>query len=249
MKVLGLFSGIGGFELGLQRAGFEIAAMCEIDPFCQRVLAKHWPGVPIYEDVRELTGERLAADGIGADVICGGFPCQDVSNAGARTGIEGERSGLWREIARLASQVRPRVIFLENTTGLLSRGLGRVLGDLAALGFDAEWHCIPASSLGAPHPRDRVWIIANAAALRRHEGQWPEEGWGRLLRHRKLDSPNAWASGENNNEIRSMFLRIVDRIPDRVDRLGALGNAVVPQIPELIGRAIKEAPSTNGAVK
>src|SRR5690348_9506299 len=107
MKFLDLFSGIGGFSLGLERAGHETKAFCEIDPFCRRVLAKHWPNVPCYEDIRELTADRLRADGIEVDAICGGFPCQDISVAGKGAGLAGERSGLWSEIVRLAGDIRP----------------------------------------------------------------------------------------------------------------------------------------------
>ena len=162
MKVLDLFSGIGGFSLGLERTGgFETVAFCEIEEYPRRVLAKHWPHVPCYDDVRTLTADRLAADGIAVDVICGGFPCQDISTAGKGAGLEGERSGLWSEIARLVGELRPRYVIVENVSALLGRGLGTVLGDLAALGYDAEWHCIPASYVGAPHRRDRIWIVAH----------------------------------------------------------------------------------------
>jgi DNA (cytosine-5)-methyltransferase 1 len=161
LKTLDLFSGIGGFSLGLERTGgFETVAFCEIDPFCRRVLAKHWPTVRQYEDVRTLTAERLSADGISVDVICGGFPCQDISFAGKGAGIKGERSGLWTEYARLVDEIRPSFVIVENVAALLSRGLDVVLGDLATLGFDAEWHCIPAAAVGAPHRRDRLWIVA-----------------------------------------------------------------------------------------
>ena len=161
LQVLDLFSGIGGFSLGLERTGgFQTVAFCEIDPYCRRVLAKHWPDVPCYDDVRALSAERLAADGIAVDVICGGFPCQDISTAGKGAGLAGERSGLWSEIARLVGELRPRYVLVENVSALLGRGMGRVLGDLAALGFDSEWHCIPASAVGAPHRRDRIWIVA-----------------------------------------------------------------------------------------
>jgi len=160
-KVLSLFAGIGGFDLGLERTGgFKTVAFCEIDPFCRRVLAKHWPEVPCYEDVKELTGERLRADGVAVDCIVGGFPCQDISFAGKGAGLNGERSGLWFEFARLIGELRPRYVIVENVAALLSRGLGDVLGTLASLGYDAEWHCIPACSVGAPHRRDRVWILA-----------------------------------------------------------------------------------------
>jgi DNA (cytosine-5)-methyltransferase 1 len=170
LRVLDLFSGIGGFSLGLERTGgFETVAFCEIEPFPRKVLAKHWPGVPCYDDVRTLTAERLAADGIAVDVICGGFPCQDISTAGNGAGLAGARSGLWSEIARLVGELRPSYVIVENVAALLGRGLGAVLGDLAAIGYDAEWHCIPASHVGAPHRRDRIWIMAHPA----------NDGWAR----------------------------------------------------------------------
>lgn len=156
MKVGSLFSGIGGFDLGLERAGFQTAWFCEQDEFCQRVLRKHWPDVPIYDDITTLRGQDVEP----VDALCGGFPCQDLSYAGRGAGIEGERSGLWSEYARLIGELRPRYVFVENVPALLTRGLGRVLGDLAALGYDAEWDCIPASAVGAPHRRDRVWLVA-----------------------------------------------------------------------------------------
>ena len=225
LRVLDLFSGIGGFSLGLERTGgFETVAFCEIDPFCRRVLAKHWPNVKQYEDVRELTAERLSADGIVPDVICGGFPCQDISFAGSGAGIAGERSGLWFEIARLAGELRPRFVIVENVAGLLNRGMGRVLGDLAALGFHAEWHCIPATYVGAPHHRDRIWIVA-------HRDEGAEGAWwfSRLSNRSENDWPRLVFATRS---------RMDDGVSDWMDRVGALGNAVVPQIPELIGRAI-----------
>lgn len=161
MRVLSLFSGIGGFDIGLERAGMQTVAFCEFEPYCQAVLKRHWPEVPIYDDVRTLSADTLRRDGVWPiDVIAGGFPCQDLSYAGKRAGIEGERSGLWSEFARLIGEVRPRFALMENVPGLLSAGHGRVLGDLAALGYDAVWDCIPASAVGAPHRRDRVWIMA-----------------------------------------------------------------------------------------
>lgn len=170
MRVLSLFSGIGGFDIGLERAGMQTVAFCEFDPYCQAVLKRHWPGVPIYDDVRTLSADTLRRDGVWPiDVIAGGFPCQDLSYAGKRAGIEGERSGLWSEFARLIGEVRPRFALMENVPGLLSAGHGRVLGDLAALGYDATWDCVPASAVGAPHRRDRVWIVAYARS-EQHEG-------------------------------------------------------------------------------
>lgn len=179
LRVLDLFSGIGGFSLGLDRTGgFETVAFCEIEDYPRRVLAKHWPGVPIYDDVRTLTADALARDGIDVDVICGGFPCQDLSFAGKRAGIEGARSGLWREYARLIGEIRPRYVLVENVPGLLNLGMGAVLGDLAALGYDATWDCIPASAVGAPHRRDRVWIIAHTNSNSKHAGPVDAEAQG-----------------------------------------------------------------------
>ncbi|MFN3075873.1 MAG: DNA cytosine methyltransferase [Alphaproteobacteria bacterium] len=259
-RVLDLFSGIGGFSFGLERAGFRTAAFCEISPFCRRVLAKHWPEVPIYDDIRALTADRLANNGIIVDVICGGFPCQDISVAGRRAGIDGRRSGLWREYARLVDELRPSVILVENVPGLLTDGLGRVLGDLAALGYDAEWHCIPAAAIGAPHIRDRVWIVAypgrqqhegNCASLRwKGTEEFPRpsladtDGAGlevrlRLSRHDVAEFAAtvgaSWWLAEPDVD------RVAHGVPKRVDRIAALGNAVVPQIVEMIGRAILAA--------
>lgn len=156
LTVLDLFSGIGGFSLGLERTGgFETVAFCEIDPFCRQILAKHWPGVPIYEDITTARFEQGQAD-----VICGGFPCQDISKAGRRTGITGPRSGLWRYMVEAVRMVRPRYVIVENVAALLGSGLGSVLGDLAEVLYDAEGHCIPAGAIGAPHIRDRLWIVA-----------------------------------------------------------------------------------------
>jgi DNA (cytosine-5)-methyltransferase 1 len=195
MTVGSLFTGIGGFDLGLERAGMRVLWQCEQDDWCRQVLARHWPGVPCHPDVRDLMadpgGERrqrrssefgaggasalggeagdLAGDPCGArmpvsvpyvDILSGGFPCQDLSYAGKGAGLAGERSGLWSEFARLVRELRPRYVIVENVPALRSRGLGVVLGDLAACGYDAEWDCLPAGAFGAPHRRDRIWIVA-----------------------------------------------------------------------------------------
>ena len=222
MRVLDLFSGIGGFSLGLRMAGgFETVQFCEIDPYCQKVLAKNFPGVPIHEDIKTFRAERGSAD-----VICGGFPCQDISVAGKGAGITGERSGLWSEYARIIGDVQPRYVIVENSAALLARGLGRVLGDLAQIGYDTEWHCIPAAAIGAPHIRDRTWIIAYPDN-RRFTGRG--ESWKALL------STLSWAeSWHGEPELDRMDYGL----PDRVDRLRGIGNAIVPQIAEIIGRAI-----------
>lgn len=230
MLVLDLFSGIGGFSLGLERAGMQTVAFCEIEDFPRRVLAKHWPEVPVYDDVRELSAARLVRDGIGpVDLICGGFPCQDISLAGRMSGLGGEKSGLWSEYLRLIEEVAPGFVIIENSPVLRSRGLDQMLGELAALGYDAEWHCIPANAVGAPHRRDRVWVIAYPAGF----GDGLPEG--QVCSGRDLAQYGDWWAGE------PPICRVDDGTPGRVDRLAALGNAVVRQIPEMIGRAIMEA--------
>lgn len=230
LKLLDLFSGIGGFSLGLERTGgFETVAFCEINPFCRQVLAQHWPGVPIYDDVRELTAKRLAADGIAVDVVTGGFPCQDISLVGRMRGLTGDKSSLWVELARIVRETGARYVILENSPVLRSRGLDTILREFASLGLDAEWHCLPLNALGAPHRRDRVWVIAYPAGLgdRLQEGQV-------LTRRHISEHRSRWSSEPG-------VCRVADGLPDQSHRLGALGNAVAPAIPELIGSALLEA--------
>jgi DNA (cytosine-5)-methyltransferase 1 len=310
-RVLDLFSGIGGFSLGLERTrGFETVAFCEIEKFPQKVLTKHWPSVPIYEDVRNVTREGLAADGIFPNVITGGFPCQDISVAGNQKGINSEtRSGLWSECARLVGEIRPDYAIFENVTALLSGDSGRwfqrVLFDISEVGYDAEWHCIPASELGANHHRDRVWIIAYPAGRRRtkrreraeqqrsgacdngqtrpmadsaelqRNGSKPNAKNGRSSTQKPQGSncsnnmadtddqglqgsaePGIFKSGRAGwqeliarcfrgfpeiSAVEPTICGTTNGIPNRAHRLKGLGNAVVPQIPELIGRAILES--------
>ena len=150
-----LFSGIGGFELGFEWAGFQVEWQVEINEYARKVLAKHWPNVERHTDVREVGKHNLKP----VDVLIGGFPCQDISTAGKGVGIEGERSGLWSEYARIIGELRPRYAVMENVAALLYRGLGRVLGDLAEIGYDAEWQVLPAAAFGAPHQRERIFIV------------------------------------------------------------------------------------------
>jgi DNA (cytosine-5)-methyltransferase 1 len=239
LRVLDLFSGIGGFSLGLERAGMRTVAFCEIEPGRRRLLARHWPNIPCYEDVRELTAVRLAADGISVDVICGGFPCQDISQAGKREGIDGQRSGLWSEYARLVRELRPRFIIVENVSDLLHRGLGRVLGDLAEDGYDAEWSCISASFVGLPQSRTRVWIVAYP-----NRGGCPsddERVTGRPRYFGWLDDDRLGEAQAAAQACAARAWRSDDGVRGWVDRMSGLGNAVVPQIPEAIGRAIMTA--------
>lgn len=157
LKIGSLFAGIGGFDLGLERTGrFETAWFCEIEPYPTKILNQWWPGVPVYPDITQLKGDEVEP----VDILVGGFPCQDISAAGRGEGIGGDRSSLWFEFARLIGELRPRYIIAENSPLLKTRGLNAVLGSLAALGYDAEWDCVPARTFGAPHQRDRIWVVA-----------------------------------------------------------------------------------------
>lgn len=230
-----LFAGIGGFSLGLERAGMTCKWQVEIDPYATAVLRKHWPDVPKHDDVRTFPPQG----DWGVDLICGGFPCQDISNAGKKVGLAGLRSGLWAEFARIVGTLRPRFVIVENVSALLVRGIGDVLGSLASLGYDAEWHCIPAAAVGSPQFRDRVWIVANSCGgrlqgLAQRDGNRPFiERWnhsdGLALAQRRARDAKSWVR------------RADEGVPSRVDRLRCLGNAVVPQVVEIIGRAILEA--------
>jgi DNA (cytosine-5)-methyltransferase 1 len=186
MKHLDLFSGIGGFSLGLQRTGgFETVAFCDFDKKTHAVLNKNFPGVPIFDDVRTLKGEDVGT----IDIITGGFPCQDLSVAGKGAGLAGERSGLWYEMHRLIKETQPRWVIAENVAVLRSRGLEEVLRSLAEIGYDAEWHCIPASAVGAPHRRDRIWIVAYPNSNDRRTGSSTESS----KRHSRMESGSSSA--------------------------------------------------------
>lgn len=164
LNVLDIFSGIGGFSIGLEAASMQTVAFCEINPFCRKILTRHWPSVPIFPDITIIHKEDLKALPR-IDLIAGGFPCQDISVAGKRKGITAKRSGLWQEYKRLINEIRPKYAIIENVANLRSQGLIAVLQDLWEIGYDAEWHCIPASAFGAPHRRDRIWIIAYPSCI------------------------------------------------------------------------------------
>ena len=295
MKVLDLFSGIGGFSLGLERAGFETVAFCEIEDYPRKVLAKHWPNVPIYNDVRELTGDRLKQDGIAVEVICGGYPCQPFSGSGLRKGKDDPRH-LWPEFNRLIREIRPRWVIAENVAGHVSLGLPEVLRDLENENYRVWAFLIPASATGARHTRERVWVVGQRhATANKSEDGWQCEQCGQDVfggcdcdhgericgncgewtypyyyevadgcsqcgaarsipdtnsergRERQTWEQNADYAGQpslykgfDQRGIESRVDRIANGVPSRAYRNNALGNAVVPQIPELIGRAIME---------
>jgi len=246
------------FSLGLERTGgFETVAFCEIEPFPRKVLAKHWPDVPCFEDVRKLTRDDI--DG-SVDVICGGYPCQPFSTAGRRLGKEDDRH-LWPEFARLVEEFRPTWVIGENVAGHISMGLDDVLSDLERLGYAARPFVIPAVAVDAKHRRDRIWIVgypnesgkscspinaktpvnaplnggndANAKSRQQQMGRV----MARIGRFAERVSRDGIWEAENS----PLGMGVDDGLPRRLDRLRALGNAVVPQIPEMIGYAILEA--------
>lgn len=241
LTVLDLFSGIGGFSLGLERTGgFKTIAFCEIEPFPRKVLAKHWPGVPIFEDVRTLHARDIVGT---VDVICGGFPCQDLSCAGKQAGFKGDRSSLYTEMVRLIGECRPQYAIFENVTALLSGDRGawfaQFLYDLAAFGYDAEWHCIPASYAGAQTLRDRVWIVAHPQCESVQGRALVWEGWkieSREEQLARLVQPCSWTTIPSARDRGTGH-----GVPCGMERNKALGNSVVPQVVEMIGRAILEA--------
>ena len=197
MRVLDLFSGIGGMSLGLEWAGMTTAAFCEIEPFARAVLRKHWPLVPIYDDVRTLTADRLARDGVGRiDLVCGGYPCQPYSHAGKRGGTSDPRH-LWPEMRRLVGEVRPAWVLAENVAGHISMGLDQVLADLEADGYAGRAIVVPACAVDAPHRRDRVWIVATDAD-RDSRGAYPDG-----LRDAVADSDLARLEGWNGEGVRT----------------------------------------------
>lgn len=230
MKALSLFSGIGGIDLACEWAGIETVAFCEREPFCQKVLHKHWPQVPIYDDVCTLTKERLEADGIRPiELIHGGYPCQPFSVAGNREGAEDDRH-LWPEVNRLLQETRPDWFVGENVAGHITLGLDQVLSDLANNGYSAQPFIIPACSVGAYHRRDRVFIIAYSNRKRLPWGALDRSS--REVRERteqqfqRLYAANTWA-----NIPASEFSRKADGVSDKLDRserIHALGNAVFP---------------------
>lgn len=231
MKVLSLFSGIGGLDLGLERAGMTITAMCEADQKCRQVLRKHWPSVPIFHDIRNLKGQDLDEK---PDLICGGYPCQPFSQAGLRKGANDDRY-LWPEMLRVIDETRPAWVVGENVVGHVNLGLDQVLYDLENLGYGATVFVIPACAVDARHRRERVWIVANSASWDDRICDAPENVRQKpKLRASNFGKWELWPSEPGVG-------RVAHGVPGRVDRLRQLGNAVVPQVAEQIGRAIMAA--------
>lgn len=268
LKHLDLFSGIGGFSLGLERTGgFETVGFCEIDTFCQQILKKHWPHVPIYNDVGNF--EHHGA----VDIITGGYPCQPFSHAGHRKGGDDDRH-LWPEMLNCVQKYRPTWVIGENVIGHVTLGLDCVLSNLADAGYTTETFIIPACAVGAPHRRDRIWIIAHTnrncqpngpldgGARQGELGQdlantagqqsaprnnTPKQGTIGDSQQSKFGGGSGGPLRPSNWDSEPAVGRVVDGVPNRMDRLKSLGNSVVPQIPEILGNFILK--TITGATK
>lgn len=246
LKVLDLFAGAGGFTLaGYMAGGFDTVAFCEIDKYAQKVLRKNWPGVPIFDDVTKLKGADVGS----VDVITGGFPCQDVSAAGKKLGtIDGARSSLFSEILRIAAdvgEIRGELpwLLMENVGNLIRGGDGlwfaAVLHGLAEVGYDAEWHILPASYVGACHRRERVWIIAYPSQTIYEGNVKKQVFWQRHISRQPGGILAGWAGRSGIPKPRTV--RSDDGIPNLTHRIGLMGNAIVPQVAACFMRAIREA--------
>ena len=267
MRVLDLFSGIGGFSIGLESAGMETVAFCEQNPFCQKILAQHWPTLPIHSDITELNGYEYRGS---VELVCGGFPCQPFSVAGKQLGAEDDRA-LWPEMLRVIREVAPRWVIGENVSGIIKMELDNVLSDLEGEGYTCWTFVLPASSVDAQHRRDRVWVVADSNNKRRKSGIYeerPRSEERQLARssqdvadtasqrqQRSRESINSIGSEEEGKgqatgafhgsqrcfwEPEPNVGRVANGIPNRSHRLKALGNAVVPPLVAEIGRIVME---------
>jgi len=251
MKAIELFAGIGGISLAMEWAGIKTIAFCEREPFCQKVLKKHWPDVPVFDDVRTLNRKVLEETGViephgTVDIISGGFPCQPYSIAGERRGEEDDRA-LWKEMFRIIQEIRPRWVVGENVANFANMGLDNALSDLESIGYTAGAIILPALAVKAPHRRDRVFIVANLPntnrvgyerikRLSKNFEEVGKRGTGAFRTASKLFDDIDW----KKRATESGFLGTNDGVPNRMDRIRALGNAVVPQQIYPIFKAIVE---------
>ena len=281
IKIGSLFSGIGGFELGLERAipGAKTIWQVEQNAFCQKVLSKHWPDAKIYNDVRNITKDNVEP----IDILCGGFPCQDISLAGKGAGLHGKKSGLWWEMLRIISELRPGIVIMENVSAVLIRGGCEIIGSLAEIGYCTEWTVISAREMGAPHLRRRWFAVAypderreaDSIRARRkksslcafpdsdsksksdstHDAQTLERTFAdsdsqrfkkqffckskqKIKQYIQVNSKDTQKTYWQRYAPKSPLCRVDDGIPNRMDRLRALGNAIVPQCSEWVGQQI-----------
>jgi DNA (cytosine-5)-methyltransferase 1 len=240
---LHLFAGAGGGILGGLLLGHRPVCAVEIEPYPRRVLLQRQrdgilPKFPIWDDVTTFDGKPWRGK---VDVVAGGFPCQDISAAGKGAGITGERSGLWGEMARIIGEIRPKYAFVENSPMLTLRGLDRVLGDLSEMGYDARWGVLGACHVGAPHRRERIWIVAHSSKVRFSS----QEAIKKLARERfaKCSLENLWRGGKPAKtpyEITSRIRGVDDGMANRVDRINAIGNGQVPGVAATAWRILSE---------
>lgn len=229
MRIGSLFSGIGGLELGLEWSGVgETIWQVEQNPYCLDILTKHWPNAERFTDVRDVGAANLSP----IDIICGGFPCQDISTAGRGIGLAGARSGLWYEYARIVAEMRPRFVVVENVAGGAKRWVDTIRGDLGQLGYETLPIPLEAADLGAPHRRARIFIVGATSdsdsvwQLQSRRGEQEQRRW-------TCDTDRLWA-------VEPDVARVVHGLPGRVDREKALGNSVVPQCAEVVGHVIRK---------
>lgn len=231
IQVGSLFSGIGGFDLGLERSfkkhsiDCKIAWQVEIDEYCKKILRKHWPGAKIYSDVRDITKNNVSL----VDILIGGFPCQDLSVAGKQRGIHAKKSGLWWEMFRIIGELRPKIVVLENVPNIIRVGGRSVVGSLTSIGYDSEWTIISARQFGAPHLRKRWFLVAYTISERTQIQITREYSSKQMLRSNGKKG-HFWRKGT----FESPLCHLDDGIPDRVARIKALGNAIVPQCSEWV---------------
>ena len=265
MRVLDLFSGIGGFSLGLESAGMETVAFCEQNKFCQKILAQHWPTLPIHSDITELNGYEYRGS---VELVCGGFPCQPFSVAGKQLGAEDDRA-LWPEMLRVIREVAPRWVIGENVSGIIPMELDTVLSDLEGEGYTCRTFVLPACAVDAPHRRDRVWIVAHANTGQRNpkneeirprrdasvpsgknvahaSGKHIERDGAVRLKESQPSSEKGLFERDSTGiepniwELEPNVGRVANGVPNRSHRLKALGNAVVPPLVAEIGRIVME---------
>ncbi len=262
MEFISLFAGIGGFDLGFERAGMECVAQVEINPFCQKVLAKHWPNVPRFGDIRNVGKHNLPT----TDVLCGGFPCQPHSLAGKRRGEEDDRN-FWPEYFRLITELQPAWVVGENVPGIRTTILDDILSDLEGEGYATVTLDIPAIAFNAPHRRHRYFIVAHNDSFRRRISSvaWEQketlhadgDGTSQPMANANSNglqgqrvSEKTFGEGKadfsfpvngNHWSVEPRMGRVANGVPNRVDRLKSLGNAIVPQVAEFVGRAILDS--------
>ena len=231
MNELALFAGAGGGLLGGHLLGWRTVCAVEWDSYAASVLVARQndgclPSFPIWDDVQTFDGRPWR--GI-IDVISGGFPCQDISSAGKGAGIDGERSGMWRHMARIIGEVRPKFVFVENSPLLTSRGLHRVIGDLAEMGYDAKWGVLGAHHVGGLHKRDRIWIVANATSGRLQRGE--SRGW---VQSAEGDISEVVRRGRVEFSVSKPYgIRTTNGVANYMDRVKAIGNGQVPAVARL----------------